>query len=418
MEKEILKQLEQATGLLREKADQRDKEAKEFGEATKETKESFDKVNESITALQKQLDGIASKANRRYATSGEKSDEQIEKDMKEKSAFLKFLRSGGRQDALTSEEKQVVQEVQMRHKGLVENSLGELIVPEDVDKEVAMAKHDSVIMRRLARVVQTSSDRMRRTMFNKLTAGYGKLETNVDNYDINKFESDIVPAQEWLHVHNLYGLTRIGEDQLQDSEFNLTQILTQMLAEAFTYTEGDAFWNGRGGQFEEPEGLLLDKRIKRYEVGDDTTLLDALLSLQYAPKDGQAKQDGVYVVNSKTELYTRSQKDENGNYMWQPPVQAGLPATLFGKSVYVDDSIKGDNAAVYGDIKRAYTIVDRQGMTLRRYDQSSSAMHNDLIPFRAKARNGGGVTTPEAVAILQTEVPELAGKLKLVEIKP
>lgn len=418
MEKEILKQLEQATGLLREKADQRDEEAKKFGEATEETKASFDKVNESITALQKQLDGIASKANRRYATSGEKSDEQIEKDMKEKSAFLKFLRSGGRQDALTAEEKQIVQEVQMQHKGLVENSLGELIVPEDVDKEVAMAKHDNVIMRQLARVVQTSSNRMRRTMFNKLSAGYGKLETNIDNHDINKFESDIVPAQEWLHVHNLYGLTRIGEDQLQDSEFNLTQILTQMLAEAFVYTEGNAFWNGRGNQFEEPEGLLVDERVKHFDIKGEATLLDALLSLQYAPEDKQARQDGVYVINSNTELYTRTQKDENGNYMWQPPVQAGRPATLFGKPAYVDDSIDGPHAAVYGDIKRAYTIVDRQGMTLRRYDQAASAMNNDLIPFRAKARNGGGVTTPEAVAVLETEVPSLADKLQVIEVKP
>ncbi|MFC5587562.1 phage major capsid protein [Sporosarcina soli] len=416
---EMIKELQKATKALQDTNDKREEEVKKFGESTAETQKKMDDLNEQITKMQDQLNEMATKQNRRHQTEQNgKSDEQIEKEMKQKSAFLKFMRAGGRQDNLDAEEKKAIADVPMHLKALVEDSLGELIVPEDVDREIQMAVHDQVIMRQLARVVPTSSNRMRRTMFNKLTAGYGKLETNVDNYDVKKFESDVIPAREWLFVQNLYALTGVGEDQLMDSEFNLTQIITQMFAEAFAYTEGNAFMNGRGNNYEEPEGLLVDPFVKHFKLTTDAKLLDGLLSLQYAPKDKIARDNGVYIINAETELYTRTQKDDTGNYMWQPPVQAGKPASLFGKPVYKDDSIGKGAAAVYGDIKRAYTILDRNGMTIRRYDQAASAMENDIIPFRAKARNGGGVTRPEAVAVLETEVPNLGGKLELIEVTP
>lgn len=418
MEKELLEQLQKATKALQDTNDRAETEKKEFGATIQETKDQMDKLNSHVDELKSKLDEMATKANRRHKNSTEKSDEQIEKEMKQKQAFVKFMRSGGRQDSLSQEERQAIAEVPTHLKALVEDSLGELIVPEDIDREVTTLKHDQVIMRQLARTVQTSSNRMRRTMFNKLSAGYGKLETNVDNYDIRKFESDLIPSQEWLYVYNLYALTNIGEDQLADSEFNLTQIITQMFAEAMAYEEGYKFMNGRGHAFEEPEGLLNEKRIERYKTSADGTVLDALLAMQYAPKDAEARTNGVYLVNSKTELLTRTQKDENGNYMWQPPVQAGKPATLFGKPVYVDDSIGGNVAGVYGDIRRAYTILDRQGMTIRRFDQAQSAMENDLIPFRAKARNGGGVTNPACAVILEADVPELGGAIELVPVTP
>lgn len=416
---EMIKQLQQATKALQDTNDKREEEIKKFGDSTAETQKKMDDLNEQITKMQGQLDEMATKQNRRHqAELNGKSDEQIEKEMKQKSAFLKFMRAGGRQDALDVEEKKAIADIPMHLKALVEDSLGELIVPEDIDKEIRMAVHEQTIMRQLSRVVTTSSNRMRRTMFNKLTAGYGKLETNVDNYDIRKYESDVIPARDWLHVQNLYALTGIGEDQLSDSEFNLTQILTQMFAEAMAYTEGNAFMNGRGNQYEEPEGLLVDPSVKHFNLSSSADLLDGLLALQYAPKDKIARDNGVYIVNAATELFTRTQKDDTGNYMWQPPVQAGKPASLFGKPVYKDDTIGGGAAAVYGDIKRAYTILDRTGMTIRRYDQAASAMENDIIPFRAKARNGGGVTNAEAVAVLETSVPDLGGKLELIEVTP
>lgn len=408
MEKELLEQLQKATKALQTTNDRAEQEKKEFGDALQDTKNQIDQTNEQITKMQEKLNEIATKANRRNKLDGSvETDEEIKQKEMLSKAFAKYVKSGGSFDALELEERRILQGKTMNQKALVADAVGDIIIPTAMDNEIYREVYETTKMRQLARRMSISNaDEVERLTWNRLDGGWGKVEAQLDELDTRKFKTDLIPETASIRVHNLYAATSLGEDLLEDSAVNLTQLLQEMFAETFAWLQGDGFLNGRGNDAREPEGLLQNKVINRDKLNGGH-LLDALLRMQYQPTDPISRTTGEYLMRPEVELYTRTQKDENGKYMWQPPVQAGKPATLFGRPVNVDYAMRGEEAAVYGDFKRGYLIVDRKGITMRRYDQAPSAMENDLIPFRAKMRVGGGVVRPGAFTILEAEVPEI-----------
>lgn len=326
-----------------------------------------------------------------------------EQEVSRKKTFLKFARTG--MVGLTPDERKELKDVGQKVKALVEDSTGEILVPEDIDTKIQTAKMDDVVMRTLARVLPTSSNRMKRTALTDTTAGWGKLETKKPTEGIDAFESDITPSESYIYVENLYGMTKIGEDELMDSDLNLEQYLLESFKRVFVREEGKAFLLGRGHNFEEPEGILENTDIKRIKTKEDVFTADDLLALQYAVHSAY-RVNGVYIVDSQVELAARQLKDGNGNYIWQESTRDDKPAKLFGKPVYTQDDFEDAKGvrkglAVFGDVKEGYLILDRVGMTIKRYDQSSDAMEHDIVPFRAKQRVGGGVADPKALAILE-----------------
>ena len=60
---------------------------------------------------------------------------------------------------------------------------------------------------------------------------------------------------------------------------------------------------------------------------------DVLVDLVYAVNAGY-RQNGVFVMNRKTQSAIRKFKDSTGNYLWQPPAQAGGRASVMTFPVY------------------------------------------------------------------------------------
>lgn len=388
--KDLAVQIKTAVAALQKAADKQEEETKKFGEATEEQKAVVGKINDDITALKAQLDEMATKANRAYEQ-GEEGEKDEGKDIERKTAFLKWMREG--KAAMTHEEK-----------ALVEDTIGEIIVPEDLDRMVYTAKQDAVVMRKLASVRQTSSNRIRRISMNDVTAGWGKLETNTSR-TLEDFESTLVPEDAWLHVENLYGLTKIGEDELMDADINLIQYLSESFRKAFIRLEGKGFLRGTGHAQEQPEGLLTNQGIKRIETGAAAAVgTDDFLKLMYGVHSDY-RAVGAFLTSSEIELALRTLKNGNGDYVWQPSVQQGMPNKFLGKDIHVQDDFDelatGVDVAAFGDFRSAYQILDRKGLTLTRLNEKY--IEDDLVGFRAKSRVGGGVVREEAVSILKAQ---------------
>jgi hypothetical protein len=66
-------------------------------------------------------------------------------------------------------------------------------------------------------VRNTNSDRIRRVSLNEVTVGWGKIEIQT-NPKLSTFESSLAPTEAFLYVEDAYGLTKIGEDELDDSD--------------------------------------------------------------------------------------------------------------------------------------------------------------------------------------------------------
>lgn len=409
MEKKLVEQLKKSVTQLHDVHARYEEEVKEFKEARAETSKMLEDQHAEVKRLEKRLEEYETERNRKFRAGEDGMNGQSEEQLKRKETFLRFIRKGGALAEMSQEDIKVLKDIDTKYKALVEDSVGEIIVPEDVDREITKALQKQTVLRQLARTLTTSSNRVKRYEFNGLLAGFGKLERHYASGDktIKDYESELKPGEKYIYVNNLYGYTEFGEDLLMDSEFNLEQMLVELFGEAMAYAENYAYLNGAGAEEEEPEGILNAKGVERITHDADNPL-DSILKLQYAVPD-RYRQNGVYLYSSDAELMVRTIKDETGNYMWQPPVQAGLPATLFGKPAYVQDTFEGDDAVVFGDFRAGYTIVENKGMSIKKYDQSEAAILNDILPFRAKKRVGGGVSNAQALAILAMDVPTIGG---------
>ena len=363
---------------LREKFEQ-----KEQGLYTKAEFEEFQKkINERIDQLETMIKRPPMTGN------GKDAGQPSEK----KAAFFKFMREG--KAALTPEEV----------KALVSDATGQILIPEELESEIYRGLPKLTIIRGLATVRQIRTDRIRRRSLTEVQVGWGKLETSTT--PLVEPSSYLEPSQEYQYVEDLYGLTKIGEDELMDTDVALESIVTDSFSRAIAEAEDTAFIIGTGHANKQPEGILNGSVVARVDAGQAGAITaDDILKLIYEVP-AQYRRNGVLIVNSKTELAMRLLKDSNRQYLWQPSLQQGRPATFAGYPVYNQEDIPdipatgtAADVAIFGDIRSGYRILDRLGMTVQRLVELYS--ESGLVGFKVHYRVGGGVVRPGALRILR-----------------
>ena len=366
-------------------------ETKKLGDATQETKDQVSALSQKMDELKKRMDEFETKANRPMFPEGGEGEKKNEMTPEQKAAFFKFIREG--KSGMLPEER----------KALVQDSQGEIIVPEALDNTIIRELPRLTIARQLAQVVNTNTNRQRRRSMNEVTVVWGKLETGLGS-TWEEGESDLVPDEEYIYVEDVFGWTTIGENELEDSDVNLQTYLSDSYARAFSEAEDTAMFVGTGHSNLQPEGIL-NSTVPTFDAGQVGGITaDDLIKLEYNVK-AQYRRNGSYVVNSKTELAIRLLKDSYGQYLWQPNLQAGKPNTFNGYPMYTQDDIPevpaagtAAKVAVFGDFKQGYRILNRNGGSIRRLEEKF--LDQGLIGFRYKRRVGGGVIRPTALAIL------------------
>lgn len=388
--KDLQSQFQNAFDELKKMGERQDSEIKSFGQASQETKNVIDKINESMNNIKKQIDDVETKMNRTgFATGGEQKDPIAEQKSE---IFFKFVREG--MGALTREEK-----------ALVQDATGDILVPQDLDNTIYRALPQLNVLRSLASVRNTKSDRIRRVNMNELTTGWGKIEIQT-NPKLSTFESSLLPTEAFAYIEDAYGLTKIGEDELEDSDLNLTAYLTDSFGTAFANLEETAFLKGTGHAANQPEGILNGSTVTRFNTAAVGTLTaDDLIKVGYEVP-AVARRNGVYLVNPKIEMAMRLMKDSQGQYLWQPSLQAGAPSVFNGKAVYnvepMDSTVAATKeVAIFGDIKDAYQIIDRREGFVTRINELY--INDGLIGFRYKRRVGGYVKRAAALRVLRVQ---------------
>jgi len=200
---------------------------------------------------------------------------------------------------------------------------------------------------------------------------------------------------------------------LEDSAVNIDEWLASEVESAFAMQEGTAFVTGDGTN--KPKGFLSYDQVLNadwewgklgvIETGVDGGFpaadpSDILVDLVYAVKAGY-RQNGSFVMNRKTQGAIRKFKDDGGNYLWQPPAQAGGHATLMTfpviESEDMPDIATDATAVAFGDFNRGYLVVDRQGVRVLRDPYSAKP----YVLFYTTKRVGGGVQDFEAIKLLK-----------------
>lgn len=368
---------------LKKVIDQHDAELKSKGMATMETKSLVDALNTRLDALETKMNRPAPVEHANYD-----QPDATEK----KSAFFKMMRKGERR--LNA----------MEFKALVEDATGEYLVPEDVEKEVLRALPHLTVVRNLADIRTTSSDRVNTRSLAEVAVGWGKVEVGTP---ASVSLSSPVPSQIYIYPEDLYAMAQVGEDELADTDVNLESIIADSFARAIAYAEDKGFMTGRGhATYYEPVGMLdSGSGITAVNTKQNAAVTaDDFLNLVYSVP-AQYRNNASFITNSKTELAIRLLKDGKGQYLWQPSVQAGQPNTFLGHPIYNEEDCpdipaagSAAKVAVFGDIKAGYRIVDRTGMTLTRLNELYAA--TAMVGFRVHKRVGGAVIRTDAMRTL------------------
>ncbi|GAG50673.1 unnamed protein product, partial [marine sediment metagenome] len=174
------------------------------------------------TDMKKRLDEVETKMKRpQLETHGDKSVEVKEGQIEYKAAFFNFMRSGRMQ--LEDKAGDYITE----RKALVSDATGQILIPEELEREIFRTLPKLNIIRGLATVRTTTRDRLRRRSLTEVTMGWGKLELGAA-----PSETDVTPSEDWQYIEDLNGLARIGKDELADSDVSLEAIIVDSFGRA------------------------------------------------------------------------------------------------------------------------------------------------------------------------------------------
>lgn len=298
-------------------------------------------------------------------------------------------------------------------RALVQNADGQILVPDLLETELIRSLPAVTVMRELVTVRPVSTNRVKRRGIDEVSVGWGKLETGTDLTDSmpNK------PTSAYTYVEDLYGLAKIGEDELDDSDVGLEAYVRDSFARALGEAEDTAFTVGTGHANQQPVGwatagggitAVTGSSSDYAQSGDEAYLIvDDLQKLIYAVP-AQARRNGAFVMSSSAELFISTRRNADGDRLWQPSTQAGRPNTFLGFAIYNQEDVAAIAAekviAGFGDWKRGYQILDRQGMTLQRLVELYA--EDGEIGFKVRRRVGGDVRIPDALRVLKTAAAE------------
>ncbi len=214
-------------------------------------------------------------------------------------------------------------------------------------------------------------------------------------------------------VGELYAMPAATPAILDDALVDVDRWLAEEVRDVFAEAEGQAFVSGDGADKPrgflsyptEPDGTEGWGELGHVVTGADGDFAaddpaDALIELIYAPAAAY-RANGRFVMNRQTVSRIRRLKDADGNYLWRPGLQAGAEASLMGYPVTeaedMPDIGAGQTPIAFGDFRRGYLVVDRQGIEVLRDPYSAKP----YVLFYTTKRVGGGVQDFKAIKLLK-----------------
>ncbi len=288
----------------------------------------------------------------------------------------------------------------MRRKNFydVENALqvgtdseGGYLVPDEFEHTLVEALEEENFFRSIATVIRTSSgDRKIPVAATKGTASWIDEEGAYP-------ESDDSFGQVSIGAYKVATMLKVSDELLNDSVFDLEAYISKEFGRRIGAKEEEAFFTGDGKG--KPTGIFnaAGGASDGVTTAAANITFDDVMDLFYAVKSPYRKK-AVWVLNDTTVKALRKLKDNNGNYIWQPSVQAGQPDMILNRpyhtSAYVPEVAAGAKVMAFGDFSY-YWIADRQGRSFKRLNELFAA--NGQVGFLASQRVDGKLILSEAV---------------------
>ena len=269
---------------------------------------------------------------------------------------------------------------------------GGYLVPDEYEQRLIDALQEQNFFRQLATVITTSSgDRNI-----PVVSGHGEAAWMDENglYQDSDDKFSLVT----LGAYKLGTAIKVSDELLNDSVFDLEGYIATEFTRRIGTKEEEAFLVGDGTK--KPTGVFQSAENSVTTAGANISF-DDVMDLYHSLRIPYRK-NAVWLLNDTTVKALRKVKDGNGNYIWQPSVQAGEPDMILNRpyftSSFVPDLTAGNKVMAFGDFSY-YWIADRQGRSFNCLNELYAA--NGQVGFLASQRVDGKLILPEAVKTMK-----------------
>lgn len=320
-------------------------------------------------------------------------------DVEHKQAFDGYVRRG---------DEQALRGIEQKAHSYASGPDGGYLVPSELETEIGRRLAILSPVRGISGVRQVSG-----AVLKKPFSISGPATGWVGETDARPQTASAKLAELQFPTMEIYAMPAATASLLDDAAVNVEQWIADEVETAFAEQEGDAFVNGDG--VNKPRGFLdyesvADDAWAWGKIGHITTGIagalpdedpsDKLIELIYGLRAGY-RQNANFVMNRKTQSVLRKLKDNDGNYLWQPPSAVGEKASLMGfglvEAEHMPDIAADSPAIAFGDFGRGYLVVDRIGVRVLRDPYSAKP----YVLFYTTKRVGGGVQDFEAIKLLK-----------------
>jgi HK97 family phage major capsid protein len=206
-------------------------------------------------------------------------------------------------------------------------------------------------------------------------------------------ESDPVFGQITLGAYKYANMIQVSRELVDDSGVDLEGYLAMQAGRAIGNQLGANLVTGDGSA--KPRGITIDTTLGVTGGAGVTGAFtgDNIIDLYYSVIEPYRLSGSCgWLMKDATVGSVRKLKGTDGQYLWQPGLQAGAPDLLLGKPILSDPNVASvglsAKSVVFGDLSQ-YFVRLAGGIRFERSDEF--AFGNDLVSFRAVVRGDGAL---------------------------
>ncbi|MFC7929167.1 phage major capsid protein [Streptomyces cinereoruber] len=286
-------------------------------------------------------------------------------------AYRSWMRNGTNE--LSAEERKILRTgffdgKELRAQGVATGAAGGYLVPPEFRAQMVEAMKFYGAMRDVAEVITTQTGATLPWPTNDDTANVGAIlaeNTQVTEQDVTIGQADIGA---YMYTSKQ---VRVSYQLLQDSAFDLESWLARKLGERIGRIQNTHFTTGTGSS--QPEGVQTNAVIAKTGAAGQVTsvtyddLIDLMHSIDPAYRNGGRQ---AWMMHDTTLAAARKLKDSQGRPLWEPSLQAGVPDSLLGHRIVVNQDMPvmaaSARSILFGDFYAGYLIRDVQDVQFLR----------------------------------------------------
>lgn len=396
-------------------------EAVKSGASTEALDAKLAKIDAHIDSLgevKSKMEKMETKLSRPGVMDGGRQEGESKEAVEYRHAFLDWMRAPNdheRQQKTAAAAKQLEaknrdgRETRATQTVTSTGSAGGFALPEIIERQIARLSVDISPIRQIA-TVRTVGSPDYKELFDINGAGFEWVgETDTRSQTNTPDLAEVAPT---------FGMAsakpQASEESLDDLFFDVENWLTMSAAEAIAQGEGAAFVSGNGTK--KPTGFLAGptpvttadssrafgtlQYIASGQAAALPTSADVFYDLVYSLR-ARYRNNAQWVTSKLVLAALRKYKDTSGQYLWQPALTAGQPATFMGYGITEAEDMPAVGAGAFslafGDFKEGYLIADRVGMRITRDEITTPG----FVKFYVRKRVGGKLRNTQAIKLLK-----------------